>query len=164
MTIFLIADSHFDALNYMKHVFPRKEFKDNGEMNRVMIRIWNSVVDKWDTVISIGDFCYTDPRIWLRQLNGNKILIRGNHDNWCEGYAGEDHMILHTEFGEFYLVHDPANIPEDWKGWSICGHHHVALPEYPQFDRKRKIINVAAELINYTPVPLQYLIEKIKQA
>ena len=156
MKIFLIADNHFDALDYMKSVFPREEFTDNDDMNEQMIGRWNSVVSNDDLVISVGDFCYTDPRPWLDQLNGNKILLRGNHDNWCEGYAGDWHMILEYGKMRFYVTHDPAYVPRDWKDWVIHGHHHYAVQKdgsfFPHINGTTKNINVAAELVNYTPV------------
>lgn len=153
MKLFLISDNHFDALDYMKHIFPRPEFKSNDEMNCEMINRWNSVVTNDDIVISVGDFCYTDPRPWLDQLNGNKIMIRGNHDNWCEGYAGDWHMILEYKKFRFYITHDPAYVPRNWNGWVIHGHHHW-MPEYPHINGPGKNINVAAELVNYTPVAI----------
>jgi calcineurin-like phosphoesterase family protein len=150
----------------MRHVFPRPEFKDNNDMNETMIQNWNSVVSRDDLVISIGDFCYTDPRRWLDQLNGNKIMIRGNHDNWCEGYAGDWHMILEYQKKRFYVTHDPAYVPREWTEWVIHGHHHD-MPDYPFINGKQKNINVACELVDYTPVALDWLlsldIEKIKR-
>jgi len=166
MSIFLISDNHFDALDYMRRVFPRPEFKDNNDMNETMIRNWNSVVSGNDLVISIGDFCYTDPRQWLDQLNGNKIMIRGNHDNWCEGYAGDWHLILEYKKMRFYVTHDPAYVPKEWNEWVIHGHHHD-MPDYPFINGKQKNINVACELVDYTPVALDRIlsldIEKIKK-
>jgi calcineurin-like phosphoesterase family protein len=163
MKIFLISDNHFDALDYMHHVFPRPEFKDNDDMNKQMIQRWNSVVSDDDLVISIGDFCYTDPRPWLDKLNGNKIMIRGSHDDWCEGYAGDYHMILEYYGIRFLIIHDP----EDWKhypkncrnwtDWVIHGHHHWRK-EFPHINGRMKRINVACELVDYTPVAIDDIV------
>ncbi len=157
MSIFFISDNHFDALDYMRHVFPRPEFKDNNDMNETMIRNWNSVVSDDDLVISVGDFCYTDPRPWLDKLNGNKIMIRGNHDNWCEGYAGDWHMILEYKKMRFYVTHDPAYVPREWQEWVIHGHHHK-MPDYPFINGKQKNINVACEVIGYKPLNMDIIV------
>lgn len=158
MKIFLIADNHFDALPYMKDVFPREEFKSNDDMNITMIQRWNNAVTPEDLVISVGDFCYTDPRPWLDLLSGNKIMIKGNHDGWCCGYAGGEHMVLEYKGKRFYIVHDPADVPADWKDWVIHGHHHW-MSDFPHINGPSKNINVAAELVNYTPVCLDTVLE-----
>lgn len=167
MKIFLISDNHFDALKYpeFRKIFPRQEFKSNKEMNDAMIHRWNRVVSDDDLVISVGDFCWIDPRPWLNQLNGNKIMIRGNHDNqnnhdnWCKGYAeyaGDWYMMLEYKKMRFYVTHDPAYVPRDWKDWVIHGHHHCAVQKNgdltPYINGLKKNINVACELVNYTPV------------
>lgn len=172
MSIFLISDNHFDAFLYMHDVFPRTELCDpknstvenNEKINNEMITRWNSVVSDNDLVISVGDFCYTDPRPWLDKLNGNKIMLRGNHDNWCEGYAGDWHMILEYKKFRFYLTHDPAYIPKDWKDWAIHGHHHSIYGDkkvetYPFINGKRKNINVACEIIGYKPLKIDTILD-----
>ena len=49
-----------------------------------MVKNWNSVVSKNDTVYILGDFCWSkDDEEWIRildRLTGNKVLIKGNHD------------------------------------------------------------------------------------
>jgi calcineurin-like phosphoesterase family protein len=66
----------------------------------------------------------------------------------------------------FLLVHDPRDVPRWWNGWVIHGHHHW-MPEYPFIDGKNKNINVACELVNYTPVSLDKILsldfERIKK-
>ncbi|MBQ1192537.1 MAG: hydrolase, partial [Lachnospiraceae bacterium] len=44
---------------------------------------WNSVVGKNDLIYIVGDFSFKkakDTENLLRQLNGDKVLIKGNHD------------------------------------------------------------------------------------
>ena len=50
---------------------------------------WNRVVDKDDTVVVAGDISWSislDDAVkdfeFLNSLNGNKILLKGNHDYW----------------------------------------------------------------------------------
>lgn len=52
-------------------------------METVLNQNWNSVVKSDDTTYMLGDFCWLKEDEWLRilqQLNGNKVLILGNHD------------------------------------------------------------------------------------
>ena len=41
---------------------------------------WNSVVQPDDTVLHLGDFAFKGIERYTKDLNGNKILLRGNHD------------------------------------------------------------------------------------
>lgn len=81
MNIFYISDLHFGHFNIMR--FDNRPFKSVEEMDKTLIENWNSVVNKEDTVYILGDFCWLTEDEWvkiLKQLNGNKVLIRGNHD------------------------------------------------------------------------------------
>ncbi len=60
-------------------------------------------------------------------------------------------MILEYRKMRFYITHDPAYVPCDWKDWVIHGHHHW-MPQFPHINGGAKNINVACELVNYTPV------------
>lgn len=151
-TIFLIADSHFGSTEVIR-VFKRP-FKTAREMDRVMTDNWNRVVGHDDIVISVGDLT-RDPakrKQLLCDLNGNKILIRGNHDRGGPE-AGPDHMVLSYRGQMAYLVHNPLHVPGDWNGWVIHGHHH-GTADYPFIDGRKKTINVGCELTGYAPVEI----------
>ncbi len=63
---------------------------------------------------------------------------------------------------KFFLTHEPENIPKDWDGWAICGHHHNNKPlDYPFIDKTNKRINVSVELTKYRPVDMDDIIKKI---
>lgn len=80
--IFYIADTHFDHDAIIS--FDNRPFIFGAEeMNAALIKNWNGVVGKDDTVYILGDFCWSTADRWievLKQLNGNKELILGNHD------------------------------------------------------------------------------------
>lgn len=78
---FYISDLHFGHYNIMR--FDNRPFNSVEEMDKALIDNWNSVVDAEDTVYILGDFCWLKEDRWieiLRELNGYKVLIRGNHD------------------------------------------------------------------------------------
>lgn len=184
MTIFLIADNHFGSKEVID-IFQRKNpetgklFRNAEEMDALMMKRWNGVVGKDDTVFSIGDFTWAGDwndtsDVWwkapetyqhyLDKLNGTKVLLHGNHDPWDMGT-----MVLNYGGQSFYLTHDPGwsgeNIPMNWKGWVIHGHHHW-VPDWDNPDRTvypfiygvRKNINVACEVVDYTPVKLDWIL------
>lgn len=81
MSIFYIADLHFGHKNIIKFDF--RPFDDVEEMDKTMISNWNKKVKPQDTTYVLGDFCWGKEADWIRildSLNGDKVLIRGNHD------------------------------------------------------------------------------------
>lgn len=84
--VLFIGDMHFYHANAIN--FDNRPFSTVEEMNAEMIRRWNNKADKGDLVYVVGDM------IWksgseeackiLEQLNGRKILIKGNHDRFIK--------------------------------------------------------------------------------
>jgi calcineurin-like phosphoesterase family protein len=63
--------------------FDDRPFITVQEMENTLISNWNSVVKNEDTTYILGDFCWDKEDEWkriLKLLNGNKVLILGNHD------------------------------------------------------------------------------------
>lgn len=79
--IYYIADTHFGHANILK--FDNRPFETVEEMESVLIKNWNEKVKNQDKVYILGDFCWGLSEYWLKilnKLNGQKFLIRGNHD------------------------------------------------------------------------------------
>ena len=79
---FFTSDFHLGDDRF--HLYGRR-FKDDNDQSRTIIENHNRVVRKNDTVYILGDVIYNkaDPKKYLPlldQLNGKKVLIRGNHD------------------------------------------------------------------------------------
>ena len=81
--IFVTSDTHFSHVNIIKYC--NRPYASVEEMNNALIDNWNSVVKNDDLVIHLGDFALgrtiQDIKKHLDKLNGNKILILGNHDS-----------------------------------------------------------------------------------
>lgn len=76
-----ISDLHFGHANILK--FDNRPFRNTEEMETSLIENWNNTVLAGDTTYILGDFCWGKEPEWKRivpLLNGNKVLIRGNHD------------------------------------------------------------------------------------
>ena len=78
---YFISDTHFYHYNIIQYC--NRPFDNIEEMNNRMIESWNSVVTQDDTVYFLGDFGFGDKEKLSNictQLNGAKIMLRGNHD------------------------------------------------------------------------------------
>lgn len=85
MTTFYTADTHFGHAGCLSQKFCNRPFKTVAEMNVMLVKRWNKLVQPGDTVYHLGDFATEDmPRSivkgWFDRLNGRKILVAGNHD------------------------------------------------------------------------------------
>ena len=84
MAVFFTSDNHFGHENILKKFCPEtRHGRDAVEMNRIMIRQWQSQVQPQDEVYMLGDvfFCkYEEAYRILMQLPGKLTLIYGNHD------------------------------------------------------------------------------------
>ena len=173
--IFLTSDLHLDHENIIKYC--HRPFLNVEDMNRTLVNNWNNTVGKKDRVYFLGDMSFgkgsRSADHWLSKLNGDIYFIRGfsynasgerkQHDKISRTKNVFDNLIIEYNDRKFYLVHDPANIPSDWKDWAICGHHHNnKLEEYPFIDKKNKRINVSTELTKFRPVDIDMLIREIE--
>ncbi len=162
--IFFIGDLHLDHANIIKYC--NRPFKTTKEMNDTIIKNWNNSINKCDVVYFLGDMSYgvgsRKTSYWLNVLNGNIIFIKGSHDR-SRKINFYNKVILNYKDKKFLLVHDPKDIPKDWHGWVIHGHHHNNYPrEFPLINKKNKTINVSAEMLNYKPLSIKELLKLIK--
>ena len=76
-----ISDLHLGHDNIIR--FDNRPYRNAKEMDKDLIKRWNEVTKDEDTVYILGDFSWhaeAETVKILKQLKGNKILIRGNHD------------------------------------------------------------------------------------
>ena len=79
--IWITSDTHFNHYNIIEYC--NRPFSNVDEMNKELIKRWNSVVKKNDKVWHLGDFFLgkkDDAADIISHLNGNIYLIKGNHD------------------------------------------------------------------------------------
>ncbi len=166
--IFFISDTHFYHRNVIEYC--NRPFKDELEMNRIMIDNWNNTVTDEDTVYFLGDFAlrHNVEEVYKdigKQLKGHILFIRGNHDksrNIMNRYFNVIEMgsVLEYKGYNFILSHHPlynAQIPEGFV--NIHGHIHDKALSRSQYDLKRHI-NVSADVINFTPILLDDIIKE----
>lgn len=164
MNIFLISDTHFG------HRGVTQFLRDDGtklrpwdtieEMDEALVSNWNSVVTSKDKVYHLGDVVINRRAFpILHRLNGEKVLIKGNHDLFrLEEYTPffKDIRGSHPLDG-MILTHIPIH-PESLGRWTynIHGHLHANTMDDSRY------VNVSVEQIKYTPIALEELKRKLK--
>lgn len=161
MTIFFTADTHFGHANIIKYC--NRPYSSVQEMNEMLIKNWNDVITPSDTVYHLGDFAFDNtPEKYLVRLNGQKFLIKGNHDKkscfvlpgWTHVY---DYKELKIEKQSIILFHYAMRV---WNkashgSWSLYGHSHGNLLDDP----KLLSIDIGVDSHGYQPISF----EKVKQ-
>lgn len=89
--IWFTADWHFFHDRILDFHPKRRELfgNDMKEVTEKMIQKWNSRIGKHDTVYILGDFAFgtmDERRKLFQRLNGNKVLILGNHDKVSDNH------------------------------------------------------------------------------
>ena len=130
MKFFIISDTHFGHEQIIKYC--GRPFKSTKEMDEMLIKNWNEVVSNNDTVLHLGDVGFGKKEYVasiIKRLNGKKILIMGNHDNWSE-QAYRD-MGFHTVsrfpiiWNNFFMLsHAPLELNETTPYFNYYGHVH----------------------------------------
>ena len=82
--IFFTGDLHFGHENVI--AFDNRPFESVEEMDSELIRRWNDKVGKDDFTYVLGDMIWKtrndDAPSIIKSLNGQIILIKGNHDRF----------------------------------------------------------------------------------
>jgi len=85
MTVFLTADTHFGHAGICTFLNADgtkvRPWTDVAEMDEELVKRWNEVVKPTDKVYHLGDVVISRKALAiLGRLNGDKVLIKGNHD------------------------------------------------------------------------------------
>lgn len=162
---FLISDTHFGHIGvtkFMSHdgLSKMRPWDDYRDMDEALVENWNRVVKPKDKVYHLGDVVINRrAMLTISRLNGKKILIKGNHDNFrMAEYAVyfDDIMATHT-LEQAILSHVPIHPSQlDRFNANIHGHlHDVVLND-------ARYLNVCVEQINYTPIELSEVLGRIQ--
>lgn len=101
-------------------------------MDKAIIKNWNEVVSNKDLVIHLGDVALCNKERFkqiMSQLNGRKMLIRGNHDNWTDEFYRESGFEYVSRYpivwNDFYILsHAPLQLSETTPYFNYYGHVH----------------------------------------
>ena len=85
-SVFLTSDTHFGHAGVCRFTrndgcTPLRPWDDASEMDEAMVKAWNDRVGPKDKVYHLGDVVINRKALaTMARLNGDKVLIRGNHD------------------------------------------------------------------------------------
>ena len=180
--VFLVSDTHFGhektcTVFKRNDGTPLRPFSGAEEMNEEMIRRWNDRVRPNDKVYHLGDVVINRKFLHvLSRLNGDKVLIRGNHDIFkLEDYTQyfRDIRGYHVMNG-LILSHVPVHLESLGRfGCNIHGHLHanrvmkVAGVDVRTGDIRYsdeidpRYFNVSVEQIDYTPILFEDALKRI---
>ncbi|MGN0523691.1 MAG: metallophosphoesterase [Eubacterium sp.] len=121
MSLFAIADTHlsFGTDKPMDSFIGWNDYVSRLEKN------WNSVVSSNDTVVIAGDISWAmnfdelkADFDFINSLNGEKIILKGNHDYWWNTANKMNKFIAENNFDKIKILH---NNSYNVDGISVCG-------------------------------------------
>lgn len=163
--VYFISDLHLNHKNILNFAGDYRDGDCMVEHDHILISKWNAVINKKDLVFVLGDVVMGKPDNLdiLSELNGRKILIRGNHDNRFTTKEYLEHFEeiygLYNYKG-YWLSHCPIH-PAELRGKrNIHGHvhHNTILDIYNQPDNR--YINVCVEACGGLPVKASAIFER----
>lgn len=171
--IWFISDHHAghkNILNFLDDDGNRiRPFNSVEEMDEYMIDRHNSVVKDDDIVWFGGDATFNNKTFpnFITRLKGKKRIVLGNHDDGIFLAKGGwfQKIQLDRRFDEFGFIfeHKPGRLDQAFnhrqqKQMAIVHGHihqrHIPDPYY---------INVSCEVVDYTPVHIDEIVDRIKK-
>lgn len=163
---YYISDLHFGHDNIIK--FCNRPWANSVDMDKALIENWNKRITRADDVYILGDTAFKPDHFinCLKQLNGNKHMLMGNHD---PGNIERDpefnklcilHPLIHTikdNGRKVVLCHYPIY---EWEGfyhnaYHLHGHTHGTIGR----SFRPRAYDVSVDLLEYEPKTL----DEIKQ-
>jgi calcineurin-like phosphoesterase family protein len=105
-SVFLTSDTHFGHAGVCKFteadgVTKIRPWTDPDEMDEEMIKRWNDTVRPNDKVYHLGDVVINRKSLsTLARLNGDKVLIRGNHDI----FRDDEYRVYFRELRAYHVM------------------------------------------------------------
>ena len=129
---FLVSDTHFGHAGVCRFtesdgVTKIRPWTDPDEMDEEMIRRWNERVKPTDKIYHLGDVVINRKALkTLSRLNGDKVLIRGNHDV----FRDHEYQMYFRELRAYHVMNGMilSHIPVHEASLGRCGvniHGHL---------------------------------------
>lgn len=178
-SVFLVSDTHFGHAGVCRFTHEDTGVKirpwDNpDEMDEEMVKRWNETVKPTDKVYHLGDVVINRKALGImRRLNGDKVLIRGNHDI----FKDEDYRQHFRELRAYHVMngmilsHIPIHTESLGRfGTNIHGHLHTRrVMMTANFTHAQKqVIDpryhcVCVEQTDFRPILFEDVIKRIKE-
>jgi calcineurin-like phosphoesterase family protein len=176
-SVFLVSDTHFGHAGVCRFtrndgVTKLRPWDDPAEMDEEMVRRWNDRVGPKDKVYHLGDVVINRKALSIMdRLNGDTVLIRGNHDI----FKDDDYRKYFRELRAYHVMngmilsHIPIHSESLGRfGVNIHGHLHanrvmVPLATSGVLDRIDKRYHcVCVEQTDFAPILFEDVIKRIK--
>lgn len=182
--VFLVSDTHFGhagVCRFMRNdgVTKLRPWDDPEEMDEFMVKAWNERVKPTDKVYHLGDVVINRRALsTLARLNGDKVLIRGNHDI----FRDDEYRQYFRELRAYHVMnglilsHIPIHEASLGRfGCNIHGHLHANRVMKPKgFDAKTGNILYSDEIdprywcacveqTDFAPILFEDALKKIKE-
>lgn len=128
------SDLHFGHENII--TFCSRPFYSTNHMTEELIKRHNSVVGKDDTIVYVGDLFFVNKDLAsgiMEDLNGRKILVRGNHDK----FSSEEFL----ELG-FEMIVDSLMLEIEGVNVKVCHYPYSDINNaewYDKYKNKRPV-------------------------
>lgn len=136
MSLFAIADTHL-SLGTNK---PMDSFPGWNDYVERLGNNWNSIVKEEDTVVIAGDISWAmnfdelyEDFSFLNDLNGKKIIVKGNHDYWWNTLSKMNKFIEENNLDSINIL---QNNSYDVEGISVCGSRGWMFESSEEHDEK----------------------------
>jgi calcineurin-like phosphoesterase family protein len=181
--VFLTSDTHFGHAGVCKFVEKDgvtkvRPWTDPDEMDEEMVKRWNETVRPNDKVYHLGDVVINRKSLSIMsRLNGDKVLIRGNHDI----FRDDEYRLYFRELRAYHVMngmilsHIPLHEASLGRfGVNIHGHlHSNRVKKARGIDAKTgatlysdendvRYHCVCVEQTDYTPILFEDVIKRIK--
>jgi calcineurin-like phosphoesterase family protein len=175
--VFLVSDTHFGHAGVCRFtrndgVTKLRPWDSADEMDEAMVERWNERVRPNDKVYHLGDVVMRRKSLAImRRLNGDKVLIRGNHDI----FKDEDYTPYFRSLRGYHVMngmilsHIPIHSESLGRfGVNIHGHLHANRVMLPGFNGKiTDIVDtryhcVCVEQTDFAPILFEDVIKRIE--
>ena len=174
-SVFLTSDTHFGHAGVCRFtcddgITKIRPWTNPEEMDEEMVKRWNETVKPTDKVYHLGDVVINRRCLSiLNRLNGDKVLIKGNHDIFkLQDYTKHfrDIRAYHV-MNNMILSHVPVH-PESFGRFraNIHGHLHqrrVMCEIWGKYQIDPRYFNVSVEQTDFKPILFEEVLKKIKE-
>jgi len=174
--VFLVSDTHFGHAGVCRFLrddgTKLRPWDNSDEMDEYMVKAWNETVRPNDKVYHLGDVVINRKALSImHRLNGDKVLIRGNHDI----FKDEDYRQHFRELRAYHVMngmilsHIPIHTESLGRfGVNIHGHLHYNRVKIQKHAGATPVIDpryhcVCVEQTDFRPILFEDVIKRIKE-
>ena len=174
-SVFLTSDTHFGHAGVCKFlrddgVTKLRPWDNPEDMDEEMVKRWNETVRPNDKVYHLGDVVINRKALSImHRLNGDKVLIRGNHDI----FRDDEYRIHFRELRAYHVMngmilsHIPIHSDSLGRfGTNIHGHLHanrVKAEVWGEYEIDTRYHCVCVEQTDFRPILFEDVIKRISE-